>query len=297
MAKDGEPNIRSRQLGDRLLQLMAEKHFGVREMARRLGMSPQWVSAVTRGLTRPDPVDVARILTVLNVKGEDYEELLALCGELRKPGLLEQHGARLPSQLRTLIWHEERATSIAQFQYCAVPGLLQTADYARSFITETGNAPMPDDIDERVFARMSRQVLLTQRPLIQFSFFLHEFALRLPVGREVKAVMHGQLAQLRMVAERPNVSIRIVPASRGGHPATAGHFKVIESAAFRPVVYIDSEVSSLYLEEAAEIKAYRRVLSGLDEVALDEAESKEFVAEVAGELYSSGAQQDVGHLA
>ena len=49
-------NIRSRQLGERLLQHMAEKHWGVREMSRKLEMSAQWVSSVTRGLHRPDPV-------------------------------------------------------------------------------------------------------------------------------------------------------------------------------------------------------------------------------------------------
>jgi hypothetical protein len=42
---------------------------------------------------------------------------------------------------------------------------------------------------------------------------------------------------------------------------------------------------------------YRRVLDGLDDAALDEAQSKEFIADVASELYSSGAQRNVRHLA
>jgi transcriptional regulator with XRE-family HTH domain len=89
-------NIRSRQLGERLLQRMTEKHWGVREMSRRLEMSAQWVSSVTRGLHRPDPVHLARFLTVLGVRGAEYRELMALGDEMRKPGLLEQHGDRLP---------------------------------------------------------------------------------------------------------------------------------------------------------------------------------------------------------
>jgi hypothetical protein len=83
-------NIRSRQLGERLLQHMAEKHWGVREMSRKLEMSAQWVSSVTLGLHQPDPVHLARFLTVVGVRGAEYHELMALGDEMRKPGLLQQ---------------------------------------------------------------------------------------------------------------------------------------------------------------------------------------------------------------
>ncbi|WP_372663310.1 helix-turn-helix domain-containing protein [Amycolatopsis kentuckyensis] len=268
-------NIRSRQLGERLLQRMAEKRWGVREMSRKLEVSAQWVSAVTRGHTRPDPVRLSRFLTELGVRGSEFRELMALGDEMRKPGLLEK-----PLQLRTLIWHEERATAISQFHGCLVPGLLQTADYARSLISEIGNATEPDHIDELVFARMSRQVILDKQPQVAFEFFLHEFVLRLPIGRGAPEVMRDQLGHLARLAERNHVSIRVVPADRGGHPAMAGHFQLIESKEFTPVIYIDSEISSLFLEETADVVAYRRVLSGLDRVALDRAESKRFIADI-----------------
>ncbi|MDX3190418.1 helix-turn-helix transcriptional regulator [Streptomyces sp. MN03-5084-2B] len=288
MAEYKEPNIRARQLGDRLLQRMAEKGWGVREMSRRLEMSAQWVSAVTRGRARPSPVHLARFLTTLGFRGEEYQELMALGDEMRKPGLLEN-----PLQLRTLIWHEERATAISQFHGCSVPGLLQTADYARSLITEIGKATDPDYIDELVFARMARQVILDKKPTVTFDFYLHEFVLRLPIGRGAPDVMRGQLRQLSRLAERSNISIRIVPVRCGGHPALAGHFQLIESADFSPVVYIDSEVSSLFLEETTNLAAYRRVLKGLARIALDQAESKRFIAD----LYSTGAQPDADDLA
>ncbi len=288
MAEYREPNIRARQLGERLLERMAEKGWGVREMSRRLEMSAQWVSAVTRGRGHPSPVHLARFLTTLGFRGEEYRELMAMGDEMRRPGLLEK-----PLQLRTLIWHEKRATAMAQFHGCSVPGLLQTADYARSLISEIGNATDPDHIDELVFARMARQVILDKRPAVTFDFYLHEFVLRLPIGRGAPDVMRGQLRQLDRLAERSNISIRIIPARCGGHPAMAGHFQLIESADFSPVVYIDSEDSSLFLEEPADLAAYRRVLKGLAQIALDQAESKRFIAD----LYSTGAQPDADHLA
>jgi transcriptional regulator with XRE-family HTH domain len=281
MAKEREPNVRSRQLGDRLLRLMVANHYGIRDMARRLDMSAQWVSHVTRGLTRPDPIDIARFLTVLGVIGEEYAELMALSDDVRKSGLLEKYGDRLPVQVQTLVWHEERASAIAGFQGVILPGLLQTASYARALIVETGSVPNADEVDERVFARLSRQVILTKRPQVEFRFFIHEFALRLPIGREQAGIMSGQLAQLANTADRPNVVIRVVPAACGGHAALSGHFQLIESSEFKPVVYIDSEVSSLFLEEPVEVGAYRRVLKGLDDVALDEAQSRYFITGLA----------------
>jgi transcriptional regulator with XRE-family HTH domain len=268
-------NIRSRQLGERLLQRMGEKHWGVREMSRKLEVSAQWVSSVTRGLHQPDPVRLSRFLTTLEVRGAEFRELMALGDEMRKPGLLEK-----PLQLRTLIWHEERATAISQFHGCLVPGLLQTADYARSLISEIGSATEPDRVDELVFARMSRQVILDKQPWVAFEFYLHEFVLRLPIGREAPEVMRGQLAHLVRLAGRDHVSIRVVPAHCGGHPAMAGHFQLIESKNFTPVIYIDSEISSLFLEETGDVVAYRRVLDGLDRIALGRAESKRFIADL-----------------
>ncbi|ADJ49916.1 hypothetical protein AMES_8091 [Amycolatopsis mediterranei S699] len=258
---------------------MSEKNWGVREMSRKLDMSAQWVSAVTRGLTRPEPVRMARFLTTLGFDGAEYRELMGLADEIRKPGLLESYPGGW--QVQTLAWHEERAAEIAAFQGLILPGLLQTADYARSLMVETGNAPSPDGIDERVFARMARQLVLTRRPRIEFQFFIHEFALRLPVGRQDRSVMRGQLAHLLRVSAQPNVSIRVVPARIGGHPAVSGHFKLIESTEFEPVVYIEHEISSLFLEAPDEIAVYRQVVAKLGDVALDAARSEAFIAGLA----------------
>ncbi|MDQ7807467.1 helix-turn-helix transcriptional regulator [Amycolatopsis sp. A133] len=274
MAEYREPNIRARQLGDRLLQRMAEKGWGVREMSRRLEMSAQWVSAVTRGRARPSPVHLARFLTTLGFRGEEYRELMAMGDEMRNPGLLERS-----ENIRTLISLEEHANAISVFQANVVPGLLQTGDYARNLAIEMGNQPELDKLDEHVFARLSRQAILT-RPRVRFRFFLHEFVLLLPVGPP--SVMIGQLRQLLRISAQQNTTVRIVPARLGGHAASAGHFQLMESDSYQPVVCIESEVTSLYLEEPREIEAYRRVLSGLEGGALDEANSKQFIADLIG---------------
>ena len=107
--------------------------------------------------------------------------LLGICREQNTPGWLQQHGTRLPQQLRTLIDHENKAVAIEDFQATMVPGLLQTTDYARALIQETGTIPA-GEIEDRVAARLGRQSLFGRERLAGVTFFIHEFVLRLPVG-------------------------------------------------------------------------------------------------------------------
>ncbi len=222
--------------------------------------------------------DLGAFLGVCRVKGPERDRLLALRREQDTPGWYQQHGAQLPQQLRTLINHEKKAVALSDFQPLVVPGLLQTAEYARALIVETGIVP-PGEIDGRVAARLARQSLFTRERPAAFTYYLHEFALRLPVGGPV--VMAEQLQHLRRISTRSYLSLRVVPAMRGGHPGIAGAFMLMEFAEFKPVAYLDSETACLFLERPEEIAAYRRILAALAETALSEGESRQLIAALA----------------
>ncbi len=96
-----------------------------------------------------------------------------LCEEQHTPGWFQQHGSYID--------HENKAVAISEFQEPGVPGLLQTSDYARAVIGRSGNVPA-DEVDDRVAARLARQSLFSRDPPPSFTFYLHEFVLRLPVG-------------------------------------------------------------------------------------------------------------------
>jgi transcriptional regulator with XRE-family HTH domain len=287
--EDRETTIRSRELGEGLRAAMCGAGLSGRDTARKLGWSPGRVSRLLSGKRGGTEMDVVSFLAVCEVKGAERDRLLRLCQEMSTPGWLQQHGDRLPKQLRTLIDHEDKAVSIGQFQPVIVPGLLQTGDYARALIVETGNVPT-DEIEDRVAARLARQSLFSRRPPVRFTFFLHEFVLCLPVGG--REVMSDQLHHLLRISVRPHVTLRVVPADVGGHAGIAGPFQLMEFTEFKPVVYLDSETSSLFLEEPPEIAAYRRVLNGLADKALDAGQSRELIAALATELYPSGEDRD-----
>jgi hypothetical protein len=85
---------------------------------------------------------------------------------------------------------------------------------------------------------------------------------------------------------RPNVRLRIVPAAKGGHAAINGSFRLMEFEEIKPIVYLESETSSLFREAPIEIAAYRTILAALGDTALDEGQSRELIADLAVTLYA-----------
>jgi len=132
-----------------------------------------------------------------------------------------------------------------------VPGLLQTGESARAVISRVVNVP-PEEVDDRVAARLARQSLFSRDRPARFSFYLHESVLRTPVGGG--AVMWDQLHHMVRMSVRLYLVLRVVPASLGAPAAMAGSFTLMEFAEFKPVAYLESETSSLFLEKPTRAK-------------------------------------------
>ena len=287
--RDREPTIRSRELGEGLRRAMEHAGLTGKEAAKLLDWSPSWVSRLLSGKRHATAVHVSAFLAVCRVTGVERDRLLALCEEQHTPGWFQQHGSRLPQQLLTLIDHENKAIAISEFQEPGMPGLLQTGDYTRALLSRSGNVPA-DEVDARVAARLARQSLFSREHPPRFTFYLHEFVLRLPVGGPV--VMSDQLHHLLRMAVRPYLTLRVVPAALGAHAGMAGAFRLMEFAEFKPVVYLESITSSLFLEKPVEIDAYRGILGALAETALGEGESRELIATLATELSADREDHD-----
>ncbi len=288
---DREPTIRSRELGDGLRQAMKAAGLDQLGVAQKLRWSQSRVSRLLSGKRGGTEVDVSAFLAVVQVTGAERDRLLGICREQNTLGWLQQHGTRLPKQLRTLIDHENKAVTIDDFQAALVPGLLQTTDYARALIREMDTTPA-DETEDRVAARLGRQSLFGRERPARFTFYIHELVLRLPVGGP--AVMFEQLEHLLRKATRPYLTLRVVPAALGGYAAAAGSFTFMEFAEFRPVAYLESQTACLFLEKPEEIAAYRRILGLLAQTALSEGESAELIATLATDLYAD--REDYDHL-
>jgi hypothetical protein len=124
-------------------------------------------------------------------------------------------------------------------------------------------APVDTEAAERqVKLRMQRQrTLFARSPAPCLVTVLGEGAVVREVGG--RTVLDAQVEHLRQVARRDDVEIRILPFAAGAHAAMAGAFRILEfdDPEDPDVVYLESHVGALYLEEVAEVDEYRRIFS------------------------------------
>jgi uncharacterized protein DUF5753/helix-turn-helix protein len=279
---DRQPTVRSRELGEGLRAAMKSAGMGVRDLGRRLDWPHPRVSHLLSGKRGGSELDVVSVLVACNVRREERERLMGLCRELGTQGWLQQYGSQLPEQLRTYVDHENKATDIWGLQLAIIPGLLQTEDYARAVIRKSVHAPA-QEVEGRVQARLTRQGIFNRYPPPRITYYIHETVLRVVVGSAT--VMSDQLHHLLRMAVRPRLEIRIIPCAAGAHAGMAGPFMLMEFPSITPLVYLEGDLSAVFLEQQDQIDGYRRILSALATTALGQQESRDLIAALATELY------------
>ena len=230
--------------------------------------------------------DVADLLDLYGITEEETRAgLLTLARQANAPGWWSKYGGDIMTD-----WFEEylgleaAASVIRTFELQFVYGLFQTEAYARA-VTLLGNAAAPaEEVDRRVSLRLKRQDLLTGPRPPQVWAIIDEGALRRPVGG--RAVMRGQLNRLIEVVGLRQVTIQVVPFSRGGHAAAGGSFTVLRFDAddVPDVVYIEQLTSALYLDKREDVEHYLEVMNNLSAEALTPARTAQFLEEILKEL-------------
>jgi hypothetical protein len=110
---------------------------------------------------------------------------------------------------------------------------------------------------------MARQAMLAKPRPTHLWAVLDEAVLRRPAGRP--GVMRRQLQHLLEAAERPNVTIQVVPFQAGAHAAAGGPFSILRFAErdLPDVVYLEQLTSALYLDKRETVDHYMAVMERL----------------------------------
>lgn len=199
-------------LGKRLRELRRQAGMNGRQLAEALGWPASKISKLENGRQTPSDNDI-RMWT----RATEYEEQTdALLASLRT--LEVQHaewqrvlrGGLRPYQNR-LIERDQKTRNFRGFETTVIPGLLQTAEYARArFVEGSRRLKVPNDIDEAVQGRLQRQEIL-YRTEKRFHFLITEAALRFLLCPP--EVMLGQLDRLLALSQLPNVRLGILAFS------------------------------------------------------------------------------------
>lgn len=279
---DAVPTIRRRGLGAKLRRLREDAGLTGDQVAARLKWSTSKVSRIENAHTAARPPEIKKLLALYGVTGAAVGELLDMAQEAARKGWWETHSPTLPPDYGPLIDMEavaDRAYSWAPF---VVPGLLQTADYAREvtngYLERIDPVP-PSETRRRVAARLARQGVLTRAKPLRLTVVLDESVLYRRLGNE--GLMYAQADHLLELSERDNIALHILPL-KGRHPIGTGafvlfHFDETYAVTGPDVVYLEHLTGSRYVEDEDEAYRYRRSFDRLSELAATEDASRQIL--------------------
>lgn len=211
------------------------------------------------------------ILDALRVDADERDRLLGLRHQADGPGRL---GAGVDAQLWDLIEYERAARRITDVAPLIIPGLLQTSAYAAAVL---GGGP---DIQHRVTLRVGRTDVITRwRDPVEYVAYIDSHVLSRPFAEP--DVMHDQLAHLLRMAEKPNITVRVVPAVESGwHPMMCGPYILIEFPAASPVVHLEHHRASTTLWDSADVAEFEAATETIASRAMTPDRTADFIAEI-----------------
>jgi predicted XRE-type DNA-binding protein len=268
-------SVVGREFGNGVRDAIKQTQMTHRKIAEMLDWDESKLSDLIRGKGGASEAEVLQLLAFCRVPPAEVRHLLALYRETRETGYLKIPEDGVPDLVRSLVEQERLANVITVWSMNVIPGRLQTADYIQA-LADKAARPESLNVAEFIAAKLARRELFHWSR--EFVFYIHEQALRLPVGGP--EVMTDQLLHILAMAQRTYVTLRIVPTAIGAHAGLGGSFMQLGYEKFEPVVYLEGENSSLFLEDKASLGTYAKVLKLLDRQALDEEHSKELITSI-----------------
>jgi len=275
----GGPTVLRILLGAQLRRLREGRRITLEDAGKRIRASHSKISRLETGRVGFKDRDIIDLLTLYGVTDEEEREALrALARRANAPGWWHDYSDVLPHWFEAYVGLEEVATQIRAYEVQFVPGLLQTEDYARAVTLLGHDSEPPRDIERRVRLRMARQSMLDREEPPNLWAVIDEAVLQRPAGSP--DIMHGQLKHLAVLAQRPNVTIQIIPFQAGGHAAAGGPFSILRFAEpdLPDVVYLEQLTSALYLDKPETVDSYLRVMERICMEAATPADSAEIIA-------------------
>ncbi|WDZ85149.1 helix-turn-helix domain-containing protein [Micromonospora cathayae] len=281
------PILRRRRLGTELRSLREASGLTGEQVIERVGWaSASKLSRLENGRSRPDPQDVSDLLDLYGADDAIRAELTAItleAGDMR--AWLRSYGAMTEHQ-RSYAELEAGCAEICEYSPVLVPGLLQTAAYARVRIVSAQLADEdadPQTVETEVNARLARQALLQPADAPRYTAVLEEGALSRRAGPP--EVIREQLARLCELAVAPNVTIHVLPrdASIGEWylPPTAFSLYRFPDPADPETLAIEGGFTDVVSHAAKALNRYKMVFEWLCAAARSPSDSLSWLIDAA----------------
>jgi transcriptional regulator with XRE-family HTH domain len=271
-------------LGLRLRDLRERAGCTFSDAARALSVNTTTVRRMEKAEVGLKPLYVRALLDLYGVEAEEKASFLALVEEANRPGWWHRFRDVLPDWFSLYVSLESEASLIRGYEPHCVPGLLQTADYARVLLRTGFPGASEEEIERRVALRMQRQELLSRPRSPLLWVVVEEHVLRRRVGGS--SVMRAQLDRLIEASALPNVTLQVMPFSAGPHPGMFGPFQLFrfEIPELPDIVYSESLTGAVYHDERPDTVAYLEVLDRMGAQAAPVQDTEAILGEIRKEL-------------
>jgi transcriptional regulator with XRE-family HTH domain len=265
--------------GNRLRRLREDAGLSGKQLAERLGWPASKVSRLENGRQTASVADIEAWTAALDVPASVRAELVE---DLRS---LRVEYASWRRQLRSGFAPRQRAGRMLEdgtetlrvLQTALVPGLLQTADYARAVFRGLAELQGQRDIEAAVREQLRRQELLYE-PGRRFQFLLTEAALR---ARLAPAPAHrAQLDRLLVLAGLETVELAVLASETPLIKATTHSFEIFDDR----IVLVETITAELAIREAEDVAFYTRLFEVYWGIAKRRAEASALITRIALEL-------------
>ncbi|MFF5566117.1 helix-turn-helix domain-containing protein [Streptomyces sp. NPDC012623] len=276
-AKPLDPSSSPRaMLGAELRHQRLQANLSQGELGRPLFVSASFIGQLESGTRRMQPEYAMYFDDTFKTNGF----FLRNCEALKK--------SKYPDHFAEAAEAEAIATVIRQYAPLLIPGLLQTAAYAKAVFRAGLPLISEEAIDELVATRLERGKLLADPTRSVVWTVLDEAVLRRPVGGP--AVMAEALHHITTLIRKRRIIVQVLPFDEGAHAALEGALKLMGFDDAPPLAYLEGLGSGQLLDDPASVAQYELSYDLLGASALSPNSSLALIESVA-EDYAHEDQQ------
>ena len=282
------PFVRRRRLAAELRALREERGLTADRLSKLIHQSRMKISKLENAHIRPDLAEVMKILDILEVTGDKWNEIVRIARDAAERGWWDSYGDTMGDRQRLYADIESGAKTIREYQPGAIPGILQTPDYTWALIGHAKAEGPINYLPERlVEARLQRQRTVLRPDGPEYEVILDEVGLRR--FSVLPEVMRAQLHHVIKLAEtEPRVTIRVFPLVTGMVASLMPRSQLIlfsfPDPSDPPMTVAANVSADLVHTEPDEVARYLRRYQYVRNTALSEQDSRTLLSELADQI-------------
>ncbi len=241
------------------------------------------MSQMEAGIGGVSAARVRRLAAHYSCADEAYvAALVAMTGD-RTCGWWEEYRGVLPPVFLDTAEVEHHATRLREAVITHVPGLLQTAAYARAIYAYVNPSMSERELAPRVEHRMRRRVVIEGDDPTPYETIVHETALRVRVSDRRAA--RAQLDRILEQSEQEHIAVRVIPIDQDGFGGSGVSMMYADGPVPQlDTCFRDALTGVAFIDAQAQLTQLRALFLRLEKASLDPTTSRDFIHRMTKEL-------------